>query len=166
MITCYLRHVIDPYKAAEFERYARMVIPLAAKYGGTQHGYFLSHEGPNNVAVNLFSFPTLADYEPYRTAVREDEVGERELQRLDDVRDIPFHWASLLKDDYEQVDARVTVYDRETAEVRARPSKLGRLCEKVEPLLLRGRHSLAGVSYPAGGPAGRAARSPAGESAV
>ena len=75
MITCYLRYTIDPYKLAEFERYARMVIPLAAKYGGTQHGYFLPHEGPNNVAVNLFSFPSLADYERYRTAVREDEVA-------------------------------------------------------------------------------------------
>lgn len=55
VITCYLRYIIDPYKVAEFERYARMVIPLAAKYGGTQHGYFLPDEGPNNIAVNLFS---------------------------------------------------------------------------------------------------------------
>ena len=75
MVTCYLRYVIDPYKLVEFERYARMVIPLAAKYGGTQHGYFLPHEGPSDIAVNLFSFPSLAEYERYRTSVRQDEVA-------------------------------------------------------------------------------------------
>jgi NIPSNAP len=75
VITCYLRCIIDLYKLAEFEQYARMIMPLAAKYGGTHHGTFLPHEGPNNIAVQLFSFPSLADYERYRTAVREDEVA-------------------------------------------------------------------------------------------
>jgi len=75
VITCYLRCTIDPYKLAEFEQYARMIMPLAAKYGGTHHGTFLPHEGPNNIAVQLFSFPSLAEYERYRTAVREDEVA-------------------------------------------------------------------------------------------
>lgn len=49
VITCYLRYVI--------------------------HGSFLPHEGPNNIAVQLFSFPSLAEYERYRTAVRQDEVA-------------------------------------------------------------------------------------------
>ena len=75
MITCYLRYVIDPYKVAEFETYSRMIIPLAAKYGGQHHGAFLPHEGPNNIAVHLFSFASLADYERYRTAVKQDEVA-------------------------------------------------------------------------------------------
>ncbi len=43
-----------------------MILPLAAKYGGVHHGAFLPHEGPNNVAVHLFSFPSLAEYERYR----------------------------------------------------------------------------------------------------
>ena len=75
MITCYLRYIIDPYKLKEFERYSRMILPLAAKYGGVHHGAFLPHEGPNNIAVHLFSFPSLAEYERYRMAVREDEVA-------------------------------------------------------------------------------------------
>lgn len=75
MITCYLRYVIDPYKLNDFERYVRMIMPLAKKYGGTHHGSFLPHEGPNNIAVQLFSFPSLAEYERYRTAVRQDEVA-------------------------------------------------------------------------------------------
>ena len=75
MITCYLRYVIDPYKLPEFEKYSCMIMPLAAKYGGTHHGTFLPHEGPNNIAVQLFSFPSLAEYERYRTAVKQDDVA-------------------------------------------------------------------------------------------
>ena len=63
MITCHLRYVIDPYKLKEFERYSRMWIPLIQKFGGTCHGCFLPSEGANNIAVTLFSFPSLADYE-------------------------------------------------------------------------------------------------------
>jgi molybdate transport system substrate-binding protein len=75
MITCYLRYVIDPYKLADFEKYSRMIMPLAAKYGGTHHGTFLPYEGANNIAVSLFSFPSLAEYERYRSAVKQDEVA-------------------------------------------------------------------------------------------
>jgi hypothetical protein len=67
VITCYLRYVIDPLKLPEFERYARMWIPLVEKFGGAHHGYFMPHEGPNNIALALFSFPSLADYETYRS---------------------------------------------------------------------------------------------------
>lgn len=73
MITCYLKYVIDPYKVKEFEIYAKMWIPLVNKFGGTHHGYFLPHEGANNIAYALFSFPNLADYEEYRGKIREDE---------------------------------------------------------------------------------------------
>lgn len=66
MITCYLRYVIDPDKLDEFEMYAKKWIPLVNKFGGTHHGYFLPYEGANNVALALFSFPSLAAYEEYR----------------------------------------------------------------------------------------------------
>ncbi|MFI8737910.1 NIPSNAP family protein [Pseudomonas sp. o96-267] len=66
MITCYLRYIVDPYKLEEFERYAKLWIPLVEKFGGTHHGYFLPSEGANNVALALFSFPSLTDYERYR----------------------------------------------------------------------------------------------------
>lgn len=81
MVTCYLRYVIDPYKVAEFEQYCRLVIRAIEAHGGTHHGSFLPHEGPNNIAVTLFSFPSLAEYERYRTAVRDDEHA-REAWRL------------------------------------------------------------------------------------
>lgn len=66
MVTCYVRYVIDPKKVSEFESYARMWIPLVEKFGGTHHGYFLPSEGANNIAMALFSFLSLADYEQYR----------------------------------------------------------------------------------------------------
>ncbi|MGN8160659.1 NIPSNAP family protein [Salinisphaera sp. SWV1] len=72
MVTCYLRYVIDPLKLDDFEHYARLWIPLVERFGGTHHGYFLPHEGPNNIAVALFSFPTLAAYEAYREKAADD----------------------------------------------------------------------------------------------
>lgn len=72
MITCYLRYVIDPAKTKDFEEYARLWIPLVQKFGGTHHGYFLPHEGANNIAVALFSFPSLAAYEDYRGKSMDD----------------------------------------------------------------------------------------------
>lgn len=67
MITCYLRYIIDPYQLAEFERYGRLWIGLVEKFGGTHHGYFLPSEGHSNVALAMFSFPSLAAYEDYRS---------------------------------------------------------------------------------------------------
>ncbi len=72
MITCHLRYIIDPYKLDEFEIYGKMWIPLVNKFGGIHHGYFMPHEGANNIAYALFSFPSLAEYEVYRTKILSD----------------------------------------------------------------------------------------------
>jgi len=72
MITCYLRYEIDPLKVKEFEIYGRMWIPLVNKFGGTHHGYFLPHEGPDHIAIAMFSFPSLAAYEKYRADAAKD----------------------------------------------------------------------------------------------
>lgn len=66
MITCYLRYKIDMHQIPEFEAYARMWIPLVERFGGVHHGYYLPHEGDSDLAVALFSFPSLAEYEAYR----------------------------------------------------------------------------------------------------
>ena len=72
MVTCYLRYVIDPSKVAEFEHYARLWIPLVDRLGGQHHGYFLPSEGASNVALALFSFPSLELYAGYRAKALED----------------------------------------------------------------------------------------------
>ena len=67
MITCYLRYLINPSKLKEFEHYAELWTSLVEKFGGKHHGYFLPSEGANNIALALFTFPSLAAYEQYRT---------------------------------------------------------------------------------------------------
>ncbi len=72
MVTCYLRYIIDPDKLDAFEQYGRLWIKLVVKLGGQHHGYFMPHEGANNVALALFSFPSLAAYEDYRKRMAAD----------------------------------------------------------------------------------------------
>lgn len=72
MITCHLRYVLDPERLAEFETYARMWIPLVAKFGGQHHGYLLPSEGASNIALASFSFESFAAYEQYRIAAAKD----------------------------------------------------------------------------------------------
>ena len=66
MVTCYIRYVIDSTKIEAFEHYATLWIPLVNKFGGQHHGYFLPSEGASNIALALFTFPSLAEYEIYR----------------------------------------------------------------------------------------------------
>jgi len=66
LVTCFLKYVIDPSKIEEFEYYAKLWIPLVDKFGGKHNGYFLPSEGANNIALALFTFPSLAEYKTYR----------------------------------------------------------------------------------------------------
>ena len=68
MVTCYIRYIIDASKLAQFEHYSKLWIPLVEKFGGQHHGYFLPSEGANNVALALFTFPSLADDAACRAA--------------------------------------------------------------------------------------------------
>lgn len=72
MITCHITYSIDPAKLENFEAYAKAWIPLVERFGGKHHGYFLPHEGPNDLAFAAFSFPSLADYEAYRLNSKDD----------------------------------------------------------------------------------------------
>lgn len=72
VISCYIKYEINPDKIAEFEHYAKLWIPLVRKFGGLHHGYFLPHESANDLAVAIFSFPSLAAYEIYRQQSMDD----------------------------------------------------------------------------------------------
>ncbi len=86
MVTCNLRYEIDPFKQKEFEHYGRLWIPLVEKFGGRHHGYFLPSEGANNVALALFTFPSLAEYEQYRTQSISDTACLAAFKYADDTR--------------------------------------------------------------------------------
>jgi hypothetical protein len=73
MVTCFIRYIIDPNKVVEFEHYAKLWIPLVNQFGGQHNGYFLPSEGANNIALALFTFPSLAEYESYRNQSFKDK---------------------------------------------------------------------------------------------
>ena len=97
MVTCYLRYVIDPYKVADFEAYARLWIPLVNDMGGQHHGYFLPHEGANNLAYALFSFPSLAEYEAYRGKLLTCPKCQAAFQLAEDSRCIVSYERSFVR---------------------------------------------------------------------
>jgi hypothetical protein len=97
MITCSLRYVIDPYKLAEFEHYAKLWIPLVNRLGGTHHGYFLPSEGANDIALALFSFPSLAAYEAYREAMAADTECQAAFAYAEETRCILRYERSFMR---------------------------------------------------------------------
>ncbi|MGO4711916.1 NIPSNAP family protein [Bradyrhizobium sp. 2TAF24] len=74
-ITVFIRYRIDPFKAAAFEAYARRWLEIIPACGGSLIGYWMPHEGTNDIAFGLISFPSLADYEAYRARLRADAAG-------------------------------------------------------------------------------------------
>lgn len=97
MITCHLRYVIDAYKIAEFEDYARRWIPIVNRMGGTHHGYFLPSEGASNIAVALFSFPSFAAYEDYRGKMGADAECRETLELENRNRSIVSYERSFMR---------------------------------------------------------------------
>lgn len=74
-ILCHIRYEIDPFKREAFEDYARNWATIIPDCGGLCLGYFMPHEGTNNVALGLNLFDSLADYETYRRRLAADEAG-------------------------------------------------------------------------------------------
>lgn len=74
-LTCFIRYQIDPAQRAAFATYAENWGRIIPRCGGDLVGYFLPHEGTNDVAWGLISFASLADYEAYRTRLKADAEG-------------------------------------------------------------------------------------------
>ena len=74
-ITCFIRYEIDPFQRDAFKAYAERWESIIPRCGGDLVGYFLPHEGTNNVAWGLISFESLAAYELYRSRLKSDPDG-------------------------------------------------------------------------------------------
>src|SRR5258708_35037033 len=74
-ITVFIRYQIDPFKRAQFEEYSKRWLTIIPKCGGDLIGYFMPHEGTNNIAFALISFESLAAYETYRARLRSAAEG-------------------------------------------------------------------------------------------
>jgi len=71
-VTVFIRYQLDPFKRAQFEEYAKRWLKIIPRCGGDLIGYFMPHEGTNNIAFALISFESLAAYEAYRARLRGD----------------------------------------------------------------------------------------------
>ena len=74
-ITCFIRYQIDPFQRDAFKTYAQNWGRIIPACGGRLLGYFLPHEGTNDIAWGLISFDSLGAYEAYRARLRADEAG-------------------------------------------------------------------------------------------
>jgi hypothetical protein len=74
-VTCAIRYFIDPFQREAFEAYARTWLTVIPACGGDLVGYWLPHEGTDNIAHAMISFPSLAAYEAYRARLRADPDG-------------------------------------------------------------------------------------------
>jgi hypothetical protein len=75
MITCIIRYQIDPFQREAFRTYAENWGRIIPRCGGHLIGYFVPHEGTNDVALGLIAFDSLAAYETYRARLRSDPEG-------------------------------------------------------------------------------------------
>ena len=71
-ITCFIRYQIDPFQRDAFREYAENWGRIIPRCGGSLVGYFLPHEGTNDVAWGLVSFESMAAYEVYRARLKGD----------------------------------------------------------------------------------------------
>src|SRR5437899_9238872 len=62
-VTCIIRYQIDPFQREAFKEYAKHWGRIIPRCGGQLVGYFLPHEGTNDVAWALIAFESLASYE-------------------------------------------------------------------------------------------------------
>ena len=79
-LTCFIRYEIDPFQREAFKEYADAWGRIIPKCGGNLIGYFLPHEGTNNIAYGLISFESLAGYEAYRTRLKSDAEGRANFE--------------------------------------------------------------------------------------
>ncbi len=79
-IACLIRYRIDPFQREAFATYAARWGTIIPRCGGDLVGYFLPHEGSNDIAWGLVAFDNLADYEAYRVRLGADPAGRDNLR--------------------------------------------------------------------------------------
>jgi hypothetical protein len=75
-VTCFIRYQIDPFQKEAFKQYAENWGRIIPRCGGHLIGYFLPHEGTNDVGWGLISFDSLAAYEAYKGRLRNDKDAQ------------------------------------------------------------------------------------------
>jgi NIPSNAP len=76
VIACFIRYQIDPGQKQQFARYAENWGATIPRCGGHLIGYFLPHEGTNDIAWGVIGFDSLASYEAYRLRLKSDAAAQ------------------------------------------------------------------------------------------
>jgi hypothetical protein len=82
----FIRYQIDPFQRDEFAKYAEEWGRIIPRCGGHLVGYFLPHEGTNDVAWGLIGFDSLASYEAYRARLKADPEARANFNRAQSKR--------------------------------------------------------------------------------
>ena len=85
-VTCFIRYQIDPFQKEGFRRYAENWARIIPRCGGHLVGYFLPHEGTNDVAWGLIAFESLAAYEGYRARLKGDAEARENFAMAEKMR--------------------------------------------------------------------------------
>lgn len=85
-VVCFIRYVIDPFQREAFEAYARNWLTIIPACGGDLIGYFMPHEGTDNIAQALIGFDSLAAYEAYRARLKTDATGAANFRMAQEKR--------------------------------------------------------------------------------
>jgi hypothetical protein len=80
-LTCVIRYQIDPFQRDAFREYAENWSRIIPRCGGALIGYFLPHEGSNDIAWGLIAFDSLAAYEAYRARLKADPEGQANFDK-------------------------------------------------------------------------------------
>lgn len=67
-----IRYQLDPQQIDAFAEYARNWGRIIPRCGGALIGYFLPHEGTNDIGWGLIAFESLTAYEGYRACLKTD----------------------------------------------------------------------------------------------
>ena len=91
------RFIIQIVSNGAVGEYIKHISYAKNKLGGTHHGYFLPHEGANNIAYALFTFPSLAAYEEYRVKMALDEECQAAIKFAEDNKCILSYERSFMR---------------------------------------------------------------------
>lgn len=85
-LACFIRYQIDPFQRDAFQTYAENWGRIIPSCGGHLLGYFLPHEGSNDIAWGVIAFDSLAAYEAYRARLKADAEGRANFAMARDKR--------------------------------------------------------------------------------
>jgi len=77
MITCFIRHDIEPWGRDAFVDYARAWGQAIPECGADLVGYFAPHEGSATTAYGVYTIESLAEYEAYRARLKDHPLGRQ-----------------------------------------------------------------------------------------